>query len=172
MRRFALVLFLCPLVSFAAHPKPCITPDDALGLVNKDVCIQAHIYEVVELPDGTRFLDVCKPDTPDDQCHFTIISLREDRREVGELRQFRDAEVHLRGIVQPMHGRSGMVLSHARQFYGGPPKFKPNPKLLHGFSGEQSKPPIPDPNLRAHGAHRAFMNSRDQEPLAKPAGSK
>ena len=80
-----------------------------------------------------------------------------------ELRQFRDADVHLRVIVQPMHGRSGMMLSRARLFYGGPPKFRPNPKLFHGFSGEQSKPPVSDPNLRPHGGHRAFMNSLDQE---------
>jgi len=26
-----------------------------------------------------------------------------------------------------------MVVSHARQFYGGPPKFKPNPLLARGF---------------------------------------
>ncbi len=147
--------------------KPCVSADDAAKLVNKDICIQAHVYEVVELADGTRFLDVCAPDTPDDQCRFTIVSLREDRETVGQLRQFRDADVHLRGIVQSMRGRSGMVLSHSRQFYGGPPRFKPNPKLLRGFSGDQSKPPISDPNLRQHGGHRSFMNVRDQEPLSK-----
>lgn len=167
MRRLALFLFLCPLVAFAAHPIPCITIGEAAKLTNKDVCIQAHIYNVVELPDGTRFLEVCPPDTPDAQCPFTVVSLREDREQVGELRQFRDADVHLRGIVQPMHGRSGMLLSHARQFHGEPPRFKPNPKLLHGFSGEQSKPPISDPNLRTHGGHRSFMNSRDQEQVNK-----
>jgi hypothetical protein len=172
MRRFALLLFLCPLAAFAAHPKPCITADNAIGLINKDVCVQVHVYDVVELADGTRFLDVCPPNTPDDQCHFMIISLREDREQVGELHQFRNADVHLRGIVQPMHGRSGMILSHARQFYGGPPKFKANPKLLHGFAGDQSKPPISDPNLRPHGGHRSFMNSGDQEPIGKSAGSK
>jgi hypothetical protein len=153
----------CPLL--AAHPKPCINPDDAAKLVNKDVCIQTHVYDVVELADGTRFLDVCPPDTPDDKCGFTIVSLREDRDEVGELRKFRDRDVHIRGMVQRMHGRNGMMLSHARQFYGGPPKFRPNPKLLRGFSGEQSKPPVADPNLRPHGGHRAFMNLRDQETL-------
>jgi hypothetical protein len=165
MGRFALFVLLCPLAAFAAHPQPCVNPDEATKLVNKDVCIEAHVYDVVELPDGTRFLDVCAPDTPDEKCGFTIVSLREDRVEVGELRKFRDADVHLRGIVQPMHGRNGMVLSHARQFYGGPPKFKPNPKLLRGFSGDQAKPPIADPNLRPQGGHRAFMNSRDQEAL-------
>jgi hypothetical protein len=164
MKRFALVLLLFPIAAFAARPKPCIGTDDAAKLVNKDVCIRVHVYEVIELPNGTRFLDVCSPDTPDPLCQFTIVSLREDREQVGE---FRDTDVHLRGIVQPMHGRSGIVLSHARQFYGGPPKFKPNPKLLHGFSGDQSKPPISDPNLRPHGGHRAFMNSRDQEPLTR-----
>lgn len=171
MHRFAqvvLVVMLCPVAALAAHPKACIPIEAAAKLVNKDVCIEAHVYDVVELPDGTRFLDVCTPDTPDENCPFTIVSLHEDREEVGELRKFRDADVHVRGIVQPMHGRSGMVLSHVRQFYGGPPKFKPNPRLLHGFAGEQSKPPISDPNLRPHGGHRGFMNSRDQETL--PAG--
>ena len=165
MKRLLLSVLLCPVAAFAAHPKACIPVDEAAQLANKDVCIEAHVYDVVELPDGTRFLDVCTPDTPDQKCRFTIVSLREDREEVGELRKFRDASVHVRGVVEPMHGRSGMVLSHVRQFYGGPPKFKPNPKLLHGFSGEQSKPPIADPNLRPHGGHRAFMNSRDQESL-------
>jgi hypothetical protein len=56
---------------------------------------------------------------------------------VGELRKYRDMNVQVRGIVRPMHGRAGMVLSHARQFYGGPPKFKPNPKLARGFNAEQ-----------------------------------
>jgi hypothetical protein len=167
MGRLALVLFLCPLAAFAAHPKSCINLDVAAKLITKDVCVDAHVYEVVELPDGTRFLDVCPPGTPDDKCRFTIVSLREDREEVGELRKFRDADVHVRGIVQPMHGRNGMMLSHARQFYGGPPKFKPNPKLLRGFSGDQAKPPVADPNLRPHGGHRAFMNSRDQETPAR-----
>jgi len=60
-----------------------------------------------------------------------------------------------------------MLLSHARQFDGGPPKFRSNPKLLRGFTGEESKPPNADPNLRPHGGHRAFMNTRDQEPLAR-----
>ena len=169
LRSLAVLLICCyPSSLVAAHPKPCIPADKAVKLVNKDVCVQVHVYEVVELPDGTRFLDVCSPEVPDAQCRFTVVSLRDDREQVGELRQFRDADVHLRGIVQPMHGRSGMMLSHVRQFYGGPPKFKPNPRLLRGFSGEQSKPPIADPNLRPHGGHRAFMNTRDQEPVSKP----
>jgi hypothetical protein len=170
MRRLlVLALFVASVspIAFAGRPKPCITAEEAAKLANKDVCIEAHVYDVVEMQDGTRFLDVCAPETPDDKCVFTVVSLREDRGEVGELRKYRDADVHLRGIVQPMHGRRGMLLSHARQFDGGPPKFRPNPKLLRGFTGEQGKPPIADPNLRPHGGHRAFMNTRDREPLAK-----
>jgi hypothetical protein len=91
------------------------------------------------------------------------VSLREDRDQVGELRKYRDMNVQVRGIVQPMHGRAGMVLSHARQFSGGPPKFRPNPMLARGFNAEQSRPPINDPNLRSQGAGRSFMNTRDQE---------
>ncbi|HEY1648580.1 MAG TPA: hypothetical protein VGF96_11380 [Terracidiphilus sp.] len=133
-------------------------------MLNKDICISAHIYDVVQLPDGTRFLDVCSPQTPDANCRFTIVSLREDRDDVGELRKYRDMNVQIRGIVQPMHGRAGMVLSHVRQFNGGPPKFKPNPRLARGFDAETNRPPLNDPNLHAQGGRRAFMNTKDQEP--------
>ena len=160
------VLFACaPALGLAAKPKPCVPADQATQQLNKDICISAHIYDVVQLPDGTRFLDVCSPQTPDDQFRFTVVSLPEDRSEVGELTKYRDANVQIRGIVQPMHGRAGMVLSHARQFYGGPPKFKPNPLLARGFTAEQERPAINDPNLRSQGGHRSFMNTRDQETL-------
>ena len=154
MRRYLLVMLLYPFVVFASYARPCMSVEEASKLANKDVCIEAHVYDVVEMADGTRFLDVCAPDTPDAKCPFTIVSLREDREQVGELRSYRNANVHIRGIVQRMPGRSGMLLSHARQFHGGPPKFRQNPKLLHGFTGEQSRPPIADPNLRSHGGHR------------------
>ena len=168
LRRFCwliLITAVSPALAFAGSQKPCVTADEATKLVDKDVCVSAHIYDVVELPDGTRFLDVCTPDTPDEKCRFTILSLWEDREEVGELRKYRDMNVQVRGIVRPMHGRAGMVLSHARQFYGGPPKFKHNPKLARGFNGEQSRPPLYDPNLRSQGGRRAFMNTRDKETL-------
>jgi hypothetical protein len=162
-----LVAAVLPALAFAGTQKPCVTAEEATKLVNKDVCVTAHIYDVVELPDGTRFLDVCTPETPDAECHFTIVSLREDRDDVGELRKYRDMNVQVRGIVRPMHGRAGMMLSHARQFYGGPPKFKPNPRLLHGFTADESRPPVNDPNLRSQGGHRAFMNTKDKETLPR-----
>jgi hypothetical protein len=167
LRWLILVALAIPIPAPAARPKPCVTAEEASNILNKDVCITAHVYDVVELPDGTRFLDVCLPQTPDDACRFTIVSLWEDRDEVGELRKYRDMDVQVRGIVQSMHGRSGMVLSHARQFYGGPPKFKPNPKLARGFDASQSRPPVNDPALHAHSTGRAFMNTRDQEPRPK-----
>jgi hypothetical protein len=152
-------------LALAGKQKPCVTAEEATRLVNKDVCATAHIYDVVQLPNGTRFLDVCKPETPDEQCRFTLVSLREDRKDVGDLSKYRNQNVHIRGIVQPMHGRAGMVVSHERQFSGGPPKFKPNPLLAHGFDAAQERPPMYDPNLRSQGGKRAFMNSRDTETL-------
>jgi hypothetical protein len=124
-------------------------------MLNKDVCVSAHIYDVVELPDGTCFLDVCSPQTPDDQCRFTVVSLPEDRGEVGELKKYRDTDVKIRGIVQRMHGRSGMILSHSCQFYGAPPKFKPNPLLARGFSADEDRSPVRVPNLCPQGGRRA-----------------
>ena len=164
---FLLICAALAIPACAARPKACITADEASRLINKDVCISAHVYDVVQLSDGTRFLDVCTPETPDEQCRFTIVSFREDRDEVGELRKYRDLDVRVRGMIRPMHGRAGMVLSHARQFYGGPPKFKPNPRLAHGFSGEQERPPIADPNLRSQGRGRTFMNTKDREALPR-----
>lgn len=164
-RSLAALALCTPALALAGSPKPCVTTDQASQMLNKDICISAHIYEVVELPDGTRFLDVCSPQTPDEKCRFTVVSLWEDRDTVGELKKYRDMDVQIRGIIQPMHGRAGMVLSHSRQFYGGPPKFKPNPLLAHGFNAEESRPPVNDPNLRSQGGRRSFMNTRDQETL-------
>ena len=160
---FALALPACA----GAAPKPCVPAGQAAKMLKKDVCVSAHIYDVVQLPDGTRFLDVCPPQTPDAQCRFTIVSLWQDRDDVGELAKYRNQNVEIRGIVEPMHGRAGMVLSHVRQFNGGPPKFKPNPLLARGFTADQDKPPVNDPNLHGQGGGRAFMNSRDQEPSPK-----
>jgi hypothetical protein len=160
-----LLAVLWPLAAFAGGQKPCVTADDASRFVNKDVCVTAHIYDVVELPDGTRFLDVCTPDTTDEKCRFTFVSLWDDRDEVGELRKYRDMDVHVRGIVRPVRGRSAIMVSHARQFYGGPPKFKPNAKLLRGFNADQERPAVHDPNLSSQGGRRSFMNTRDREPL-------
>jgi hypothetical protein len=161
----ALWVIAASSVALAGKARPCLTPDQAAGKLNKDVCLAAHVYSVVQLSDGTRFLDVCSPETPDESCRFTVVSLRDDRTEVGDLAGYREKDVQIRGTVQPMHGRSGIVLSHARQFSGGPPKFRPNPRLLHGFSGDQDKPPVADPNLRRQGGRRAFMNSRELEKL-------
>ncbi len=161
----AMFVACAPVSAFAKTHMACVTADQASQMLNKDICVSVHVYDVVRLPDGTRFLDVCSPETPDNKCRFTVISLWEDRDTVGDLRKYRDADVQIRGLVQSMHGRAGMVLSHARQFYGGPPRFKPNPLLAHGFSADQSRPPIYDPNLRPQGGHRAFMNTRDTETL-------
>jgi hypothetical protein len=166
LSRLLAVIALCaPALASAAKLRPCVPAGQAAQLLNKDICVSAHIYDVVQLPDGTRFLDVCSPQTSDEQCRFTVVSYQEDHAEVGELKKYRDMDVEIRGIVQPMHGRAGMVLSHARQFYGGPPKFRPNPALARGFSAEQERPPVNDPNLRSQGGRRAFMNTRDQETL-------
>jgi hypothetical protein len=161
----AVIAVCVPGLAFAGKTKPCVPADQAAQMLNKDICVSAHIYDVVQLPDGTRFLDVCQPQTTDEQCRFTVVSYRADRDEVGELKKYRDMDVQIRGIVQPLHGRPGMVLSHVRQFYGGPPKFKPNPLLARGFNAEQERPPVNDPNLRSQGGRRAFMNTRDQETL-------
>jgi hypothetical protein len=160
--RLAWAALLWP-VAVVASPRACVPVEQAVALTGKDVCVSAHVYDVVQLSDGTRFLDVCSPQTPDEACRFTIVSQPEDQDDVGDLRKYRDMDVRVRGIVRPMHGRAGMVLSHARQFDGGPPKFKPNPRLVRGFTADQDRPPVRDPNLRSPGGGRSFMNTRVEE---------
>jgi hypothetical protein len=138
--------------------------------LNKDVCVRAHVYSVVELADGTRFLDVCPADVADEQCRFTLVSLRTDREEVGDLRKFRDQDVSVRGVIRATHGRKGILISHIRQFSGGPEKFRPNPKLLRDFNAESDHMPVRDPGLSGGGKHRSFMNNGDREAL--PSGQK
>lgn len=165
LRRTCAIVCLAaaPSIALAAKPGACVSVEEAGLLLNKDICVSAHVYDVVQLADGTRFLDVCSPETPDEGCRFTIVSPLEDRDEVGELTRYRDMDVQVRGVVRPMHGRAGLLLSHSRQFRGGPPKFQPNPKLARGFDAGQDRPPIRDPNLRSQGSPRSFMNTHDQE---------
>jgi hypothetical protein len=149
--------------------RPCLPIAEA-GLEqnrDKDICVAAHVFNVVELADGTRFLDVCPADLPDDRCRFTLVSLRADRNDVGDLRKYRDQDIALRGVVRATHGRMGMVISHMRQFNGGPEKFRPNPKLLRDFNGQSDRMPVRDPNLASSGRQRSFMNSSDKEALPK-----
>jgi len=152
---FSFVL-LCPVTLFAG--KTCYSPDAALAHQNKDVCVSAHVYDVVELSDGTRFLDVCSPETPDEKCRFTVMSANGDRKSVGDLNQYRQQDIQIRGVVRPYGGRAEILLSDARQFHGGAEKFRPNPALLHGFSAEDGKPAINDPTQRS-GHHRSMFQA-------------
>src|ERR1700678_443632 len=147
--------------------RPCLSMAQATQApnLNQEICVSAHVFAVVELADGTRFLYVCAADVPDDQCRFTFVSLRADRDDVGDLRKYRDQQVEVRGIVRATHGRMGIVISHVRQFKGGPEKFKPNPKLLRDFNGQSDRMPVRDPKLVSSGQHRSFMNTNDKESL-------
>jgi hypothetical protein len=169
----AALLIAAALPAFAADrgKPPCVPIADASQQAGatqpsgRDTCVAAHVYNVAEAKDGTRFLDVCPPDVTDADCRFLIVCLPEDRDDVGDLTKYRNADIQLRGVIRPMHGRMGMVLSHVRQFSGGPEKFRPNPRLLRGFNGQTERPPVRDPNLAASGRHRSFMNNRDLEEL-------
>jgi hypothetical protein len=150
------LLLLCPVALFAE--KTCYSPEDALAHQNKDVCIAAHVYDVVELADGTRFLDLCSPETPDEKCRFTVMSANGDRQTVGDLSQYRQQDIRIRGVVRPFGGRGEIVVSDARQFHGGAERFRPNPALLHGFSAEDGKTAFSDPATKS-GKHRSVFQT-------------
>src|SRR5271163_3324916 len=146
----------------AAASKPCFDMLEAAQHLNQDVCIRAHVYDVIELADGTRFLDVCSPETSDAACRFTIISLRQDRKEVGDLEPLRSQQIAIRGTVHSFADRSGIILSEARQLHGGAEKFHPNPALLKGFSAADGKSAFEDPAFKSGGHHQKSSSTPTQ----------
>jgi len=145
--------------------RSCLTVAEAAATVDRDVCVEAHVCQVVESADGNRFLDACPESQSDDECRFAITSPYRDQGDVGDLRRFQGKDVHIRGVIRLMNGRMGIVLSHARQLDGGSEKFRPNPRLQKSFNGESGRLPVHDPNLNGSGRHRAFMNTSDRQQL-------
>lgn len=77
---------------------------------------------------------------------------------MGDLNQYSQQDIQIRGVVRPFGGRAEIVLSDARQFHGGAEKFRPNPALLHGFSAEDGRPAVNDPALKG-GRHRSVFKT-------------
>ncbi|HEX4582223.1 MAG TPA: hypothetical protein VH139_09190 [Acidobacteriaceae bacterium] len=163
--RTTLVLLLLPLsvlssLGLPAAARSCHPASEAARYEGKDICISAHVYDIAQLRDGTRFLDTCSPETSDADCRFTIASLPEDTRDVGDLNALRGKDIELRGTVHSVNDRSLIYLSTARQLHGGTEKFHPNPALLAGFSAEQGKTPVHDPSLSGNHHFSVFRATR------------
>lgn len=161
-------LLLCQLFNTqlsSASRRACYTPAESAEHIDKDICVAAHIYRVEEALDGTRLLDVCGVTAPQSDktadvhsavlisCPLLVISLAQDRREVGTLESVTDKDVQLRGTVHSMHGQNVLLVSHARQFQDGPEKFRPNPDLLRGFTADEAATAFRDPGMSPHGKH-------------------
>lgn len=151
---------MCVARPISAAKRVCHPVADATRYTGKDVCISAHVYDVAQLADGTRFLDTCTPDTSDADCRFTIASLPQDRREAGDLDKLRGQDIQMRGVVHRVNDRNLIYLSDARQLHGGAEKFRPNPALLTGFAAEDGKPPVHSPSLSGNHRFSAFSVKR------------
>ena len=129
------IVFLL-ICSAAVAKHACIPPEQALQHLHKNVCVEAHVYRVVDASDGIRFLDVCSPETSDADCHFFILSSSEDKKSVGNLESLVGQTIQIRGKILPIQGRADMIFSSKEQLHGGKPKFHPNPRLAKSFSAE------------------------------------
>ncbi|MHB1699130.1 MAG: hypothetical protein ACYCSN_03175 [Acidobacteriaceae bacterium] len=147
--RLSCCLVIACLSAPAFAAMTCVTPDQTASMLNKDVCVAAHVYNVVQLKSGTRFLDTCSPLTPDSACHFTVISLPEDRKDVGPLDALNGQNIQIRGKVRSFPDHREIVLSHSRQLRGGKEKFRPNPALMKKFSAQEHSMAFRDPNARS-----------------------
>ncbi len=128
------VVLLCG-AALAQKSSPCVNTEAAAASEGKNICLAAHVYNIAEL-DGTRFLDLCTPETSDDDCHFFVASFASDRDAVGDLAALRDTDIQIRGTVQLYQGRTMMVLNRRQQLHGGNEKFVPNPQLTgEAFAG-------------------------------------
>lgn len=137
MRLSALFILLAalPAVQAKARAPICSSADGALH-ASSDACIAGHVYDVVTVAGGTRFLDLCSPDTPDESCHVSIVSYKQDRPEVGDLEAFRGKDISVRGALQVFDGRYVVVLNDQRQLHGGAARFTPDPRLMRGYAAD------------------------------------
>ena len=148
------IVFL--LLASSAWAKPaCIKPDQALHHVHKDVCVEAHVYRVVDGSDGIHFLDVCSPETSDADCHFFLMSSDEDKKSVGNLQSLVGKTIQIRGTIHTLQGRADMIFSNKRQLHGGKENFHPNPRLMKSFSAENGGQGFSTHNgtMGQHGVH-------------------
>lgn len=145
-------LLLAPIVWAKSA---CISPDQALQHVHTTVCVEAHVYRIVDGGYGINFLDVCSPETSDADCHFFLMSSDEDEQSVGDLQSLVGETIRIRGTIHTLQGRADMILSSKRQLHGGKEKFHPNPRLLHGFSAESGGQAFSTRNgtMGQHGVH-------------------
>jgi hypothetical protein len=135
--RSCLSVFLFALATLPptfASKRACIQPEDALKHINKDICVTAHVYRVVDAAEGIHFLDVCSPETSDADCHFFILSPSRDEKSIAYLKSLSGKNIQIRGTVHTIQGHAEMVLSSERQLHDGKEPFHPNPQLLKKFS--------------------------------------
>ena len=164
-RRPLLFLALACGVLAAAPPahatRRCDSPATARRHLHRKFCVKAHVYQEIDLGDGTRILDICSPRDSAKECHFAFVSLDRDRAAVGSLKPFIGKEIEVRGVILPLHDRAEILLTRAKQIRLAPEehhrkeearvhrsRFHPNPALLKGFNATQSRMPIADPAFR------------------------
>ncbi len=154
MRYSALFLLsaLMPIAIAHARTPSCSPAADTTLRASEDTCLQAHVFDVVTVPGGTRFLDLCSPDTSDDACHVSIVSYGKDRKQVGDLEAMRGKDISIRGALQSYNGRYVLILNEERQFHGGTARFAPDQRLLRGTSAESGEDHSPE--LRVNFHHR------------------
>lgn len=164
-RPFFLPILSCALLALslsARAERRCYTPATAARHPHRRLCVKAHVYQEIQLDDGTRILDLCSPRTAAADCRFALVSLDRNRPKVGNLLQFVGKEVEAHGKVVPVRGRAEILLSSAKQLHIAAPehhrkeearvhhgKFHPNPELLKGFNATQSRMPVADPAFRS-----------------------
>jgi hypothetical protein len=140
--RLALLVPCCCLLAMPAYARrhsTCIPAEQAIHFIGKTECVTAHVYRVVDTGTGVHFLDVCSPDTPDDACHFFLVSYTRDAPAVGDLDRLLNRTITIRGKVRAIEGHADIVLSSRQQLHGGREKFQPNPELLKGYSADSSQ---------------------------------
>jgi hypothetical protein len=134
---YIVTLLLLSGNSLGQKSSSCMNVEAATGAEGKNICVAAHVYDVAEL-DGTRFLDVCAPQTLDKDCHFFVASFAADKKAVGDLEALRGTDIQIRGTVREYQGRMMVVLNQRQQLHGGNEKFVPNAQLTdEAFAGRR-----------------------------------
>lgn len=155
MARF---LFFLLLFSVPALARKCIPFELAPEHIGETACVTGHVLKVQQTKAGTSFLDFCEDYKT---CPFTVIVMRDDLKNVGDVRLLEGKDIEISGKIKKYRGRAEIVLERTAQLFGEAAKLPPLPKTYdvdrHGsFSAGQFDRP-----RSKHPTHRRTSKPSD-----------
>ena len=165
-RSLAAIVLCTPTLVFAAKPRPCVTADQAAQMLNKDICVSAHIYDVVSFPTAQASSTSARrrPPTSDaasPSSAWPRTAAKSANSANTATRMCRFEALSVPCAAAPAWYSAMPASSTAARRNSGPIPCSPTASCGAGAaSHSRSRPASP-------GGRRAFMNTQDRELLPR-----